>query len=209
MTIGEPRLHVEDRDRTDWSITEERQQVLLQHVVVQERGRLAEISSRPKAVVAYRPASGTYADRRRRENGGRVSTEETLAEPFVVGGRLAAWVLRADVEPAITTFVTGDDAELQLGLVCRAAGEQIEPHRHPPVERHLRSTCEALLVRRGSCDIDLYDSDGKLATSVTLARGDVVLLLEGAHGLRMHEDTVLVEVKQGPFVPPGKEFLSR
>jgi hypothetical protein len=128
----------------------------------------------------------------------------------LVGGRLAAWVLRADVEPATTTFVTGDDAELQLGVVRRAAGERVEPHRHPAVERHLHSTCEALLVRRGTCDVDLYDSAGELAASVALAPGDVVLLLEGAHGLRMHEDTVLVEVKQGPFVPGAtKEPLSR
>jgi hypothetical protein len=32
-----------------------------------------------------------------------------------------------------------------------------------------------------------------------LAAGSIVLLLGGGHGFRMMEDTVLFEVKQGPY----------
>ena len=32
-----------------------------------------------------------------------------------------------------------------------------------------------------------------------MEEGDIVLLLGGAHGFRMIEDTILFEVKQGPY----------
>lgn len=30
--------------------------------------------------------------------------------------------------------------------------------------------------------------------------GDVLVLVDGGHGFRMTEDTVLVEIKQGPYL---------
>ena len=33
-----------------------------------------------------------------------------------------------------------------------------------------------------------------------LSMGDVILLLKGGHGFQMIEDTVLMEVKQGPYL---------
>jgi hypothetical protein len=56
-----------------------------------------------------------------------------------------------------------------------------------------------LLVRSGSCEVDVYDDDELIATT-HLSPGDVMVLVAGGHALRMLEDTVLVEVKQGPYV---------
>ncbi len=36
-------------------------------------------------------------------------------------------------------------------------------------------------------------------TTRELLQGDAVILRGGAHGLRFSEDTVLLEVKQGPY----------
>jgi uncharacterized protein YjlB len=61
-------------------------------------------------------------------------------------------------------------------------------------------TGEVLLVRRGRCVVDLYDGDGDVVASRELVRGDVILLTgSGGHAFRMQEDTVLLEVKQGPY----------
>ena len=68
-----------------------------------------------------------------------------------------------------------------------------------PVERHLDKTCEVLVVRSGSCEIDLYDQQRRLVTTETLQEDDIILLVDGGHGLRMNADTVLLEVKQGPY----------
>jgi hypothetical protein len=35
--------------------------------------------------------------------------------------------------------------------------------------------------------------------------GDVVVLLDGGHGFRMLEDTVLLEIKQGPYSGLGEK----
>jgi hypothetical protein len=47
--------------------------------------------------------------------------------------------------------------------------------------------------------VDIYDNDELIATT-QLSPGDVMVLLAGGHALRMLEDTVLVEVKQGPYL---------
>jgi hypothetical protein len=49
--------------------------------------------------------------------------------------------------------------------------------------------------------MDLYDDDLTFLTTVALGPGDLALLLRGAHGFRMTDDTVLLEIKQGPY--PG------
>ena len=33
-----------------------------------------------------------------------------------------------------------------------------------------------------------------------------MLILSGGHGFRMHADTVLLEIKQGPFIEQEKDF---
>ena len=40
-----------------------------------------------------------------------------------------------------------------------------------------------------------------------MIKGDIVLLLGGAHGFRMLEDTVLFEVKQGPYIPKKDKII--
>lgn len=110
-----------------------------------------------------------------------------------------ALIVRRELEPAETTFFTGPEANLQLGCVVYPAGGEIARHVHLPVQRRLETTSEVLLVRRGRCEIDLYDEDKALVTTRELRTGDVVLLLAGGHGFRVLEDTVLVEVKQGPY----------
>jgi len=47
--------------------------------------------------------------------------------------------------------------------------------------------------------LDLYDDRHIPICSRELTAGDVVVLLSGGHGFRMLEDSVLIEVKQGPY----------
>jgi hypothetical protein len=67
------------------------------------------------------------------------------------------------------------------------------------LERHLVGTSEVIVVRRGRCEIDIYDNDRTLIASRELRPGDIMLMTGGGHGFRMLEDTVLLEVKQGPY----------
>jgi hypothetical protein len=121
-------------------------------------------------------------------------------ERIEADGALLALVVRAGFNPRKTTFVTPNDLLLQLGYIVYPAGSVIPRHRHLPVERHLSSTSEVLQVRQGACTAEIYDLASKLVAEIDLNAGDVIVLASGGHGFRIHEDTVLCEVKQGPYV---------
>jgi hypothetical protein len=102
--------------------------------------------------------------------------------------------------PEQTTFLTPDDFGQQMGMIVYGAGEAIPAHVHLPIVREVHGTTECVIVRKGRCAIDIYTSERKLVATRELEEGSIVLLLGGGHGFRMHEDTVLFEVKQGPYV---------
>ncbi len=104
------------------------------------------------------------------------------------------------MEPRETTFVTPAEFKQQVGFVAYPAGSEIPRHTHLPLERHLIGTAEVLVVRRGRCLMDLYDNQRTLVATRELAAGDVVLLVSGGHGFRIIEDTLFLEVKQGPYL---------
>jgi len=115
------------------------------------------------------------------------------------GDKALAYIVKAALLPDRTAFVTPPEANLQVGFVVYPAGGTIPPHTHLPLERHLVGTAEVLVVRKGRCLIDVYTDRHELVASRELAAGDVMLMLGGGHGFRMLEDTVLLEVKQGPY----------
>ena len=110
-----------------------------------------------------------------------------------------AYLITRESEFTETTFVSEPQDLLQLGFVVYGAGKSISPHVHLPVERRINGTSEFLWVRKGHCEVDIYDDNRTLVTTKELHVGDAILLLAGGHSFRMHEDTVLVEVKQGPY----------
>lgn len=114
-------------------------------------------------------------------------------------GKLLAFIIRNELSPNATTFVTPSDLNLQLGFVVYPNGGQVLRHMHLPIERTIHSTTEIVHVKQGHCIMDIYDDQRKLVTSVDLKLGDTVLMIGGGHGFRMLEDTVLLEIKQGPY----------
>ena len=110
-----------------------------------------------------------------------------------------AYIIRASLDPAQTTFFTPPEFNHQLGFVVYPAGGSIAPHTHRPIERHINGTSEVLVVRKGRCNVDLYTEEHVLVETRELRCGDILLLISGGHGFRMLEDTVLLEIKQGPY----------
>jgi hypothetical protein len=58
-------------------------------------------------------------------------------------------------------------------------------------------------VRRGLSEVTIYDRSRCEVCRRLLRPGDVLLLVAGGHGFRQIEDTVFLEIKQGPY--PGVE----
>ena len=121
-------------------------------------------------------------------------------------GKVLAVITRADYDPDKTSFVTPEGFTQQLGFIVYHAGQQVVPHLHLPVERHLIGTSEVIFVRTGRTVLSIYDDDKLCVYKSSMTQGDVVVLVAGGHGFEMLEDTVLMEIKQGPYTPlPEKE----
>lgn len=110
-----------------------------------------------------------------------------------------AFIFPADRSPTKTTFVTPDALNFQAGFVVYGAGKEIPRHEHKPIQRTITGTSEVIIVREGRCEVDIYDAQRERVATRELGPGDLLLLLGGGHGFRLLEDTVLFEVKQGPY----------
>lgn len=113
--------------------------------------------------------------------------------------RPLAYVIRNELLPNETTFITPAEFKQQVGFVVYESGGEVARHLHRPLERHLVGTSEVLILRKGRCIMDVYNNDKVLIASRELQEGDVMLMVDGGHGFRMLEDTVFLEVKQGPY----------
>jgi hypothetical protein len=120
-------------------------------------------------------------------------------EKIMCGNVPLAYIIRNELMPSQTTFLTPPEFRQQVGFVVYPAGGEIQRHVHRPLERHLIGTSEILVLRRGRCEIDIYNDARELVATRELRVGDIMLMVGGGHGFRMLEDTVFLEVKQGPY----------
>ena len=127
-------------------------------------------------------------------------TDGGLIEHIIDQGRPLAYIIRGSFQPDKTTFFTPREFKQQVGYVVYPAGGEVAPHVHKRLERNLVGTSEVLIVRKGRCLMDVYNDDRTLVATRELVTGDIMLMVGGGHGFRMLEDTVLLEVKQGPYI---------
>ena len=110
-----------------------------------------------------------------------------------------AYIIRSEMNPEKTTFLTPLDFNLQLGFVVYPAKGEVARHVHWPLERNIVGTSEVLVIKKGRCEIDIYSDERELIATRELKTGDIMLMISGGHGFRMLEDTILIEIKQGPY----------
>jgi uncharacterized protein YjlB len=103
------------------------------------------------------------------------------------------------MQPEETTFPTPPELNLRVGFVVYPAGGQVARHMHRPLEHHIVETTEVLVVRKGRCEIDIFNDGRELVATYGLHTGDVILMVGGGHGFRMLEDTTFLEIKQSPY----------
>ena len=115
-------------------------------------------------------------------------------------GRPLVYIIRTHPLPERTTFVTPPEFKQQVGFVVYPAGGEIARHIHLALERHLVGTSEVLVLLKGRCLIDIYNDGKELVATRELNEGDVMLMVGGGHGFRIQDDTVFLEIKQGPYL---------
>lgn len=125
--------------------------------------------------------------------------EETI-EYITWKDKALAYIIRADVRIEKTTFLTPPEFKQQVGFIVYPASGEVARHAHLPLERHLIGTSEVLIIRKGRCQVDVYNDDHLLVATRELRKGDLLLMISGGHGFRMLEDTIFLEIKQGPYI---------
>jgi quercetin dioxygenase-like cupin family protein len=132
-----------------------------------------------------------------------------MMEPIAWNGQVLAYVIRGTMTADKTVFPIPHEVELQVGFVVYPAGGVVAPHRHSPITRTITRTCEVVVVKIGRCDVDLYADTPTVVATQELRTGDILLIVSGGHGFRMIEDTILLEIKQGPYFGlDEKELIS-
>lgn len=110
-----------------------------------------------------------------------------------------AIVVRNNYDKKGITFVTPDDYSQQLAYMHHPKGHIIIPHVHNQVKRQILYTKEALIIKKGKIRCDFYTDHKDYLKSIVLESGDVILLVSGGHGFECLEETIMLEIKQGPY----------
>lgn len=116
-----------------------------------------------------------------------------------------AEVLRAGATVQSTRFFSPSQSSLQFGLLAHGAGFVEPAHVHHPVKREIRDLQQMFVVQKGVVAVDFFGADGQKIAEVILKAGDGILLVDGAHSVRVLEDMQCISVKQGPFLGAEKD----
>src|SRR5690349_20972222 len=87
---------------------------------------------------------------------------EIIAGP---GGDPLVYIIRPTVLPTSTTFLTPNDFKQQVGFIVYPAGGEVPRHIHKALERRLVGTSEVIVVKRGSCLMDVYTTEQELVAT--------------------------------------------
>lgn len=117
------------------------------------------------------------------------------------GDTVAIIFYNRPIDPGVH-FYSENESSLQVGKQLRLKGEKIKPHRHLPVKIQREETLkEVLYIEKGKVKINFCNDRWEEVDSRILNQGDMILLIKGGHGFEMLEETVMIEVKQGPYNP--------
>ena len=123
-----------------------------------------------------------------------------MIEVIEYQGTRYAEVIRADVRVEKTRFFSPAESSFQFGLLAHEAGYQEPAHYHQEFERTVKDLQQMFIVQRGVVAVQLFEDEGKLLKEVVLNPGDAIVLIHGAHAIRVIEDMQCISVKQGPFL---------
>lgn len=111
-----------------------------------------------------------------------------------------AEVIWADTTVETTAFFSPPESSFQFGLLAHEAGFVEPPHFHKPFRREIDDLQQMFVVQKGVVGVTLFKDDGKVLRELELNPGDAIVLIHGAHAIKVIEDMQCISVKQGPFL---------
>lgn len=93
------------------------------------------------------------------------------------------------------------DSILQVAVIPFQRGSTVAPHRHLGIQRSISGTQEVWVVARGTITVQMFDLDDSPIDCFRLVERDVFVTLSGGHAiLEVEEDSILYEIKNGPYL---------
>jgi hypothetical protein len=123
-------------------------------------------------------------------------------------GMLCAIFVRAGKLKRIkhTSFITENERVLQSGMVAHPAGYVENIHYHKERKRTIKGVEQMLFMVKGRMAVDFFDwKSRKKFRSVILTPGDMMLIIDGIHRIRVLKDASAATVKLGPYVSPKED----
>ncbi|MCF7907835.1 MAG: hypothetical protein K9L86_03030 [Candidatus Omnitrophica bacterium] len=115
-------------------------------------------------------------------------------------GELLGLIIRGDYNPSQTEFFTPNEFKQQVGYIFYDTGQEVAAHIHHNMPRSLEGTSEVLILKTGHARIDFYSQDKQYLESREIFPGDIIILVFGGHGIHFYEPSLLLEIKQGPYI---------
>jgi hypothetical protein len=126
----------------------------------------------------------------------------SLTEP----DRVLHVILKTSIAGSSRLDVSPPQAHLQVSLVPLDHDASVGPHIHDrpaPPDVSPQLTQEAWIILRGAVRVSLYDERRTLIENAQLSAGDVLVTFHGGHAFHdAHQDTLLLECKNGPYRGP-------
>ena len=113
---------------------------------------------------------------------------------------LARYIKSTDIKDGLN-FFSKDNEFLQVGVWGNYEnGKILSNHIHNLLDRKSNRTYELLYVIDGSIEASIYDLNKEFVESITVSKGEMLMLLECGHGYKVSSDnTYVLEVKNGPY----------
>ncbi len=131
-----------------------------------------------------------------------------MLETITSGTLTLALIIYNDSSRNGTHFFTPNDYPLQVGSICRNAGDVIEPHTHRQENNTIYQYQEVLIIKKGSVKVFLYDDQHNPIATRIINEGDIIILISGGHGFEFLSVTEMIEIKQGPYLVYEKKVIS-
>ena len=123
--------------------------------------------------------------------------------PIKHNKKLIAYIIRANNKVKKTTFYGEKKNFLQLGFIIKNKNDSIKRHKHKKIRRIIFGTSEILIVKSGKTEVTIYVK-GIVVKKTILNKNDCISLIDCEHSFKFLTKTILLEIKQGPYVKNEK-----
>lgn len=122
------------------------------------------------------------------------------------GKILARHISQEDIKPGLISFSNDNEFLQVVAWGHYEKGKYLQDHWHNEFERAATRTYEAVYVVKGAIEARIFDLDLVPVEVFTVHQGELLILLESAHGYTiLEDDTTVLEIKNGPFMGVEKD----